>query len=66
MSVFLDWFNAPAAADEVLRASLVHLWFVSIHPLDDGNLDPDAFRPSYPMTVALGQLAPLSANCRTA
>ncbi len=37
MSVFLDWFNAPAAADEVLRASLAHLWFVSIHPLDDGN-----------------------------
>ena len=31
------WFNAPAAADEVLRASLAHLWFVSIHPLDDGN-----------------------------
>lgn len=37
MSVFLDWFNAPAAADEVLRASLAHLWFVSIHPLDYGN-----------------------------
>lgn len=34
---FLDWFNAPAATDDVLKAGLAHLWFVTIHPFDDGN-----------------------------
>jgi Fic family protein len=37
MSVFLDWFNTPPDIDEVLRAGLAHLWFVTIHPFDDGN-----------------------------
>ena len=37
MSAYLDWFNAPAETDEVLKAGLAHLWFVTIHPLDDGN-----------------------------
>lgn len=37
MSVFLDWFNRPADIDEVLKAGLAHLWFVTIHPFDDGN-----------------------------
>ena len=37
MSVFLDWFNAATQTDEVLKAALAHLWFVTIHPLDDGN-----------------------------
>ena len=37
IGVFLDWFNAPAETDEVLRAALAHLWFVTIHPFDDGN-----------------------------
>ena len=37
MGTFLDWFNAPADADEVLRAGLAHLWFVTIHPFEDGN-----------------------------
>ena len=36
-SVFLDWFNTPAEADNVLKAALAHLWFVTMHPLDDGN-----------------------------
>ncbi len=36
-SVFLDWFNIPAEADNVLKAALAHLWFVTMHPLDDGN-----------------------------
>ena len=34
---FLDWFNAPAETDGVLRAGLAHLWFVTVHPFDDGN-----------------------------
>lgn len=37
MRAFLDWFNAPAQTDEVLKAALAHLWFVTIHPFDDGN-----------------------------
>jgi Fic family protein len=34
---FLDWFNAPTTTDPVIRAALAHLWFVTIHPFDDGN-----------------------------
>ncbi len=37
MTAFLDWFNAPSSLDPVLRAGLAHLWFVTIHPFEDGN-----------------------------
>jgi Fic family protein len=37
MRTFLDWFKTPAALDPVLRAAQAHLWFVTIHPFDDGN-----------------------------
>jgi len=37
MSVFLDWFNRPPDIDGVLKAGLAHLWFVTIHPFEDGN-----------------------------
>src|SRR6266545_4685126 len=37
MAAFLDWFNRPADINEVLKAALSHLWFVTIHPFDDGN-----------------------------
>jgi len=37
MAAFLDWFNKPPEMDEVLKAGLAHLWFVTIHPFDDGN-----------------------------
>jgi Fic family protein len=37
MGAFLDDFNAKADVDPVLRAGLAHLWFVTIHPFDDGN-----------------------------
>jgi Fic family protein len=37
MRGFLDWFNANADIDPVLKAGLAHLWFVTIHPFDDGN-----------------------------
>ncbi len=36
MSRFLDWFKT-AALDPVLKAGIAHLWFVTIHPFDDGN-----------------------------
>ena len=37
MRAFLDWFNAPPDTDPVLKAGLAYLWFVNIHPFDDGN-----------------------------
>ncbi|AZN98503.1 Fic family protein [Mesorhizobium sp. M9A.F.Ca.ET.002.03.1.2] len=37
MSAFLDWFNASAALDPIIKAAVAHLWFVAIHPFDDGN-----------------------------
>jgi Fic family protein len=37
MKTFLDWFNETNEKDWVVKASLAHLWFVTIHPFDDGN-----------------------------
>jgi Fic family protein len=37
MAAFLYWFNRRLDIDEVLKAALAHLWFVTIHPFDDGN-----------------------------
>jgi len=37
MGAFLDWFKANGDSDWVLKAGLAHLWFVTIHPFDDGN-----------------------------
>ncbi len=37
MGWFLDWFNRSTHMDPVLKAAVAHLWFVTIHPFDDGN-----------------------------
>lgn len=37
MSDFLAWFEHGPALDPVLKAALAHLWFVTIHPFEDGN-----------------------------
>lgn len=37
MKAFLDWFNAEQGQDPVIKAALAHLWFVTIHPFEDGN-----------------------------
>jgi Fic family protein len=38
MTEFLDWFNGhPKNLDPVLKAGMAHLWFVSVHPFEDGN-----------------------------
>lgn len=37
MAAFLDWFNAHTDLDQVMKAGLAHVWFVSIHPFEDGN-----------------------------
>jgi Fic family protein len=37
MAKFLTWFEGPKDTDPLLTAGLAHLWFVTIHPFDDGN-----------------------------
>lgn len=38
MDRFLAWLNTPASTEPALiRAGLAHLWFVTVHPFDDGN-----------------------------
>jgi Fic family protein len=37
MTAFMNWFNANIDLDAVMKAGLAHLWFVTIHPFDDGN-----------------------------
>ncbi|HTJ19692.1 MAG TPA: Fic family protein [Steroidobacteraceae bacterium] len=37
MKAFLKWFAKPGETDGLLVAGLAHLWFVTIHPFDDGN-----------------------------
>ena len=37
MATFLQWLNSEAQIDLVLKAGEAHLWFVTIHPFDDGN-----------------------------
>lgn len=37
MDDFLSWANADNNIDPVLKAAIAHMWFVAIHPFDDGN-----------------------------
>lgn len=37
MNLFLQWFNSDNSIEQVIKSALAHLWFVSIHPFDDGN-----------------------------
>lgn len=37
MDEFLAWFNGDAACDWVLQAGIAHLWFLTVHPFEDGN-----------------------------
>lgn len=37
MALFMDWFNRDEPIDPVIKAAIAHLWFVTIHPFDDGN-----------------------------
>lgn len=36
MTRFIDWFN-KSEIDLVIKAAIAHLWFVTIHPFEDGN-----------------------------
>ena len=37
MNQFFNWLNQPLSIDPVLKSAIAHLWFVTIHPFDDGN-----------------------------
>lgn len=37
MTQFLLWFNVDQQDDPIIKAGLAHLWFVTLHPFDDGN-----------------------------
>jgi Fic family protein len=37
MARFIDWFNADMTISSVVSSAIAHLWFVSIHPFEDGN-----------------------------
>lgn len=37
MRSFLEWFNTEVDLEPVLKAAVAHLWFVTIHPFEDGN-----------------------------
>jgi len=37
MARFIDWFNHAQGMDPTIKAGIAHLWFVTIHPFEDGN-----------------------------
>jgi Fic family protein len=37
MIQFLNWFTSEQSLDLVIKSAIAHLWFVTIHPFDDGN-----------------------------
>jgi len=37
MAKFLEWFEKDSSTDLVIKAGVAHLWFVTIHPFEDGN-----------------------------
>lgn len=37
MNRFLLWLNTEESLDPLIKAAIAHLWFLLIHPFDDGN-----------------------------
>jgi len=37
MVQFMNWINSPNGNDPVINAAISHLWYLSIHPFEDGN-----------------------------
>lgn len=37
MTDFLNWYETHQEVDPLVKAGVAHLWFVTIHPFDDGN-----------------------------
>jgi len=63
MGKFLRWLDGNEQEDPLLKAAIAHLWFVSIHPFEDGNgeLEEQSLRCAWPdRTTALS----VSTACR--
>ncbi len=67
LDVFLKWFESTRSSrdlDPILRAGIAHLWFVTLHPFDDGNgrltraLTDLALAQSDPKAVGFYAMAP--------
>lgn len=68
MNAFLSWCETQQATDPVIKAGIAHLWFVTIHPFDDGN--GRIARAISDMILARSELSPqrfysMSAQIRT-
>jgi len=37
MNQFMSWFNSSNDTHPIIKAAIAHLWFITIHPFDDGN-----------------------------
>ncbi len=37
MKKFIAWFNKSQSIDLIIKSAIAHLWFVTLHPFDDGN-----------------------------
>lgn len=37
MTRFLGWFESDEQPDPLLKTAIAHLWFVTVHPFEDGN-----------------------------
>jgi Fic family protein len=37
LSQFLSWINSPSKQHPIVQAAIAHLWFITLHPFDDGN-----------------------------
>ncbi|MDH5382667.1 MAG: Fic family protein, partial [Cyclobacteriaceae bacterium] len=37
MDEYISWFNEQAQFDQIIKAAIGHLWFITIHPFEDGN-----------------------------
>jgi len=37
MQIFIEWFNKKSNVDLIIKAGIAHLWFVTLHPFEDGN-----------------------------
>ena len=37
MKNFIQWFNEEISLEPIIKAGIAHLWFITIHPFDDGN-----------------------------
>lgn len=62
LKAFIEWFNdsrTDVLLDPLLRAAITHLWFVTMHPFEDGN-----GRMTRLLThLALAQVDPSSIRC---